>query len=218
MERNSLETREEVSKLCSLTGNLQRMLDLGYSTLENDHGRKMMRETSFVKELVIPLFPLLKEKRNKEKSKAEPGDDQPTSKKIRELEIDIDHFLQASVNMINLTWAEKGKRNATWEVKEERRPIDRPIEGVIKLSEKPKAAIIKRVILCSRSVGPIIDKKLIKRRKEEEHENHMSIMRAAERETSRNVFQRFEGDSQPKNLSEVFRNYEVSEEVEDREA
>ncbi|KAM1104093.1 hypothetical protein ACFX19_012699 [Malus domestica] len=43
-------------------------------------------------------------------------------------------------------------------------------------------------------------------------------MRAVEEETSRNVFQRLGGDSQPKNLSEVFRNYEASEEVEDKEA
>ena len=46
----------------------------------------------------------------------------------------------------------------------------------------------------------------------------MNIMREVEKETSRNIFQRLGGDSQPKNLSEVFRNYEASEEVEDKEA
>ncbi|KAM1037578.1 hypothetical protein ACFX2C_032382 [Malus domestica] len=36
--------------------------------------------------------------------------------------------------------------------------------------------------------------------------------------TSRNVFQRLGGDSEPKNLYEIFRNHETSEEVEDKEA
>ena len=49
-----------------------------------------------------------------------------------------------------------------------------PTEGAIKLSEKPKAAIIKGVVLCSQcqceyelevpATGAIIDQKLIKRR------------------------------------------------------
>lgn len=43
-------------------------------------------------------------------------------------------------------------------------------------------------------------------------------MRAAEKVTSRNIFQRFGGDSEPKGLSEVFRNYEAFEEIEDKEA
>ncbi|KAM2602285.1 hypothetical protein TB1_039703 [Malus domestica] len=46
----------------------------------------------------------------------------------------------------------------------------------------------------------------------------MNIMWAAEKETSINVFQRLGGDSQPKNLLEIFRNYEDSEEVEDKES
>ena len=36
MEKISLETRGEVSRLCSLTGNLQRRLDLEYFTPENN--------------------------------------------------------------------------------------------------------------------------------------------------------------------------------------
>ena len=63
----------------------------------------------------------------------------------------------------------------------------------------------------------IIDQELIKRRVKKEHRNRMNILRAAEKETLRNVFQKLGGDSQPKNLSEVFRNYEASEEVEDTE-
>ena len=43
-------------------------------------------------------------------------------------------------------------------------------------------------------------------------------MRAAEKETSKNVFQRLGGDSELKGLFEVFRNHEVSEEVEDKKA
>ncbi|KAB2615325.1 hypothetical protein D8674_021913 [Pyrus ussuriensis x Pyrus communis] len=46
---------------------------------------------------------------------------------------------------------------------------------------------------------------------EEEQEFCRNSMRAAEKETSWNLFQRLGGDSQSKNLSEVFRNYEASE-------
>ncbi|KAM2658160.1 hypothetical protein EV1_013462 [Malus domestica] len=43
-------------------------------------------------------------------------------------------------------------------------------------------------------------------------------MRAVKKETSRKVFQRLEGDFEPKNLSEVFKDHEALEEVEDKEA
>ncbi|KAB2627100.1 receptor-like protein 12 [Pyrus ussuriensis x Pyrus communis] len=213
MEKNSLQMKEEINKLCSLIGNLQRRLDLEYSTPENDRVRGMMREASPVEEPMIPLFPFLEEKRNKGKNKEEsPGVVRVRNKAIIKRThdntmIDIDNFRQTPINMINLTWAEKGNGKATWEVKVERRPIDRPTEGAINLPKKPKATIIKGVML-----------QLIKRRNEEEHENNMSIMRAAERETSRNIFQRLKGYSQPKNLSEKFRNYEGSEKVKDKEA
>ena len=164
------------------------MRDLEYSTLENDHTSKMTSRASPVEESIIPLFPVIEENRgvvkNTEESKASP-------------------FIQAPVNMINRTWAEKGKRRATWEVKAERMPSDRPTKGAIKLPEKPKAAIIKGVVLCSQcqcecerevpAARAIIDQELIKRRVEEEHRNRVNILWAVERETSRNVFQRLGG-------------------------
>ena len=62
------------------------------------------------------------------------------------------------------------------------RPIDRPTEGTIIFPEKPKAVIIKGVVLCSRchceyelevpTAGAILDRELIKRKEREEHEHH----------------------------------------------
>ncbi|KAM2816866.1 hypothetical protein COP1_041054 [Malus domestica] len=69
MENITLETRGKVSKLYSLTGSLQRRLDLEYSTPKNGYAREVMREASPEKELVIPLFHLLEEKRDKGKNK-----------------------------------------------------------------------------------------------------------------------------------------------------
>ncbi|KAB2595290.1 hypothetical protein D8674_030740 [Pyrus ussuriensis x Pyrus communis] len=112
--------------------------------------------------------------------------------------VDTDHFPE--INMINLTWAEKWKGKATWEVKAEMSKC----QCECKL-EVPAARAI-------------IDQELIRRREKERLEARISIMRIAKKETSRNVFQRLENDSQPKGLSEVFRNYEASEKVEDREA
>ncbi|KAM2230780.1 hypothetical protein ACFXTH_014954 [Malus domestica] len=142
--------------------------------------------------------------------------------------VDTDPLLEVPINMINLTWAEKGKGQATWEVKAERRQVDSSIEGTIKLPEKPKATIVKRLVLCSKcqcecelevtSLGVIIDQEFIRRNEKEEQEARRSIMQTVEKETSRNVFQGLGRDSQPKGLSEVFRDYEVFEEVEDREA
>ncbi|KAM1787191.1 hypothetical protein ACFX15_036671 [Malus domestica] len=65
MENITLENREEVSRPCSLTRSLQRRLDLEYSTPKNGYTREMMREESPEKEPVIPLFPLLEEKKDK---------------------------------------------------------------------------------------------------------------------------------------------------------
>ena len=42
-------------------------------------------------------------------------------------------------------------------------------------------------------------------------------MRAAEKGNFQECIQRLSGDSEPKGLSEVFRNYKVSEEAEDNE-
>ncbi|KAM1426467.1 hypothetical protein ACFXTO_019146 [Malus domestica] len=66
MERNSVQTKEEVNRLCSLIRNLQRRLDLEYSTPENDHAKETMREASSMGKPVIPMFPLLEGKRKEE--------------------------------------------------------------------------------------------------------------------------------------------------------
>ncbi|KAM2507671.1 hypothetical protein ACFX1W_029966 [Malus domestica] len=97
--------------------------------------------------------------------------------------VNANSFLQAPINMINLTWKEKGKEKATWEVKAERLQVDRPTE----------VAIIKWVVLCNKcqcecelevpAVRAILDQKLIKRREREKQESRRSIMGAAEKET-----------------------------------
>ncbi|KAM2861181.1 hypothetical protein COP2_026393 [Malus domestica] len=135
-------------------------------------------------------------------------------------------FSEVPVNMINLAWAEKGKGKAARET-EERRPADKLAEGVIELSEHPKAVIIKGMVMCSRCqceceleippAGVLIDHELI-RKKEEERKAREKVRWVTEKDTSRNVFQRLGGDSQPRPLSEVFQNYEASEEAEDKEA
>ncbi|KAM2728833.1 hypothetical protein EV1_000281 [Malus domestica] len=67
--------------------------------------------------------------------------------------------------------------------------------------------------------GILIDHELIRRKEEDERKKvHEKTKQATRRDTSRNVFQRLGGDSQPKSLSEVFRNHEASEEAEDMEA
>ncbi|KAM1134811.1 hypothetical protein ACFX19_044598 [Malus domestica] len=43
MESITLETRGEVSRLCSLTGSLQRRLDMEFSTPKNGYAREMTR-------------------------------------------------------------------------------------------------------------------------------------------------------------------------------
>lgn len=62
----------------------------------------------------------------------------------------------------------------------------------------------------------IIDWELVRRREIEEQDARRNVIQATEKETSTNVFQRLEGDSKPKGLSKVFRNYEAYEEVEDK--
>ncbi|KAB2600538.1 receptor-like protein 12 [Pyrus ussuriensis x Pyrus communis] len=208
MEKITLETKGKVSRLCSLIGSLQRRLDLEYSTPKNGYAGEMMEEVSPEKEPVIPLFPLLEEKKDKGKKTRK---DLTLGKLLLEkpevnMMINTDPFPKAPINMINLTWAKKRKGKTTWEVKVERR----------QLLEKPKATIIKGLLEVPTSRA-IIDQKLIKKREIEEQEACRSIMRATENETSRNVFQRLGGDFEPKNLSEVFRNHKASKEVEDKE-
>ena len=182
----------------------------------------MTSKASPAEESVLPLFKTMKERENEEKPGAnqlllerEPklpdpllvdskGQCEPKTKwSLKELQASSTHFRQVLVNMINLTWADKGKGKATWEVKAERRPIDRPTKGVIKLPEKPKATIIKGVVLCSRchsecelevpTTGAILDRKLVKRKEKKEQERRMNIMWTNENETSQNVFQRLWG-------------------------
>ena len=66
------------------------------------------------------------------------------------------------------------------------------------MPDNPKVAIVKGVVLCNKfqcecelevlASGAIIDQELIRRNEIEEQEIRMSIIRAAEKETSRNVF------------------------------
>ena len=69
MKKISLETRGEVSSLCSLTRTLQRKLDLECSTPKDGYASEGVVETSPKKELVVPQFPLLEELKNKGKKK-----------------------------------------------------------------------------------------------------------------------------------------------------
>ncbi|KAM1022973.1 hypothetical protein ACFX13_044615 [Malus domestica] len=68
MERISLETKGEVTRLCTLIGNLQRRLDLEFSTPKGAQ-RSVMSQATARSEPVIPLFPLLEEKKDKGKEK-----------------------------------------------------------------------------------------------------------------------------------------------------
>ena len=203
--------------------------------------REPVKEVNSMKR---PILPLSKKEENKEEARIcqwllkEPelqnhlstnnGGQCEPEMLLRNSQTNAAFSLKVPLNMINLTWAEKGKWKATWELKAERRPTDRPTEGTLRIPEKPKATIVKGVVLCSKchseceleipAAGAIMDRELIRMREKEKKEKRISTMRARELETSRNVFQRLGGDSQPKNLSEVFRNYEASEEVEDKEA
>ncbi|KAM2778986.1 hypothetical protein COP1_014303 [Malus domestica] len=82
-----METRGKLSRLYYLTGSLQRRLDVEYSTPINGHAREVMREASLEKELVIPLFPLLEEKRDKGKNKEKSITSQPVLEEILEAEL-----------------------------------------------------------------------------------------------------------------------------------
>ena len=76
-----------MSRLCYLTGSLQRKLDLEYSTPKNGYNRETMRESSPEKKAVISLFPLLEEKKDKGKNKEESRVSQPILEKIQEVEL-----------------------------------------------------------------------------------------------------------------------------------
>ncbi|KAM1957961.1 hypothetical protein ACFX15_003415 [Malus domestica] len=100
---------------------------------------------------------------------------------------------------------------------------------MIKSPEYPKAAIIKWMVMSSKCqceceleippAGILIDYELIRRKEEYiRREAREKIKQATRKNTSRSVFQRLGGDSQPKALSEVFRNHEAFDEAEDMEA
>ncbi|KAM1285244.1 hypothetical protein ACFX2J_027833 [Malus domestica] len=136
-------------------------------------------------------------------------------------------FSEAPINMLNMTWAEKGKWRITRE--EEERLAQKPIERINKLPEYPKATIIKGMVMCSKcqreceleipSAGVLIDHELIRRKEEDaRREAREKNKQATKKDTSRSVFQCLGGESQPKALSEVFRNHEASDEAEKMEA
>ncbi|CAN6567998.1 unnamed protein product [Malus baccata var. baccata] len=60
-----------------------------------------------------------------------------------------DPFSEAPVNMISMAWAEKRKEKVTREIKDGRL-ADKSTKAVIRLTEHPKATIIKGMILCSK--------------------------------------------------------------------
>ncbi|KAM2917185.1 hypothetical protein FF1_046020 [Malus domestica] len=71
MERISLETKGEVSRLCMLTGNLQMRLDLEFSTPKGAQ-RSGISPVVIRSEPIIPLFPLLEEEKDRGKKKVIP--------------------------------------------------------------------------------------------------------------------------------------------------
>ncbi|KAM1234662.1 hypothetical protein ACFX2J_004214 [Malus domestica] len=68
IEMISLETKGEVSRLCTFTENLQTRLDLEFSTPKGAQGGVMSQATSG-SEPVIPLFPLFKEEKDRGKKR-----------------------------------------------------------------------------------------------------------------------------------------------------
>ncbi|KAM1375247.1 hypothetical protein ACFX2I_025704 [Malus domestica] len=85
MERISLETKGEVSRLCMLTGNLQRRLDLEFSTPKGAQGSGMS-PVVIRSEPIIPLFPLLEEEKDRGKKKVIPEGSQAVMESASEKE------------------------------------------------------------------------------------------------------------------------------------
>ncbi|KAM2884984.1 hypothetical protein COP2_012216 [Malus domestica] len=95
MEKISLETKGEVSRLCTLTGNLQRRLDLEFSTLRSAQGGVMSQATSR-SEPVLPLFPLFEEEKDRGKKKEVLEGGEPMIESV--LEKEFSSFLLLSFN------------------------------------------------------------------------------------------------------------------------
>ncbi|KAM1270131.1 hypothetical protein ACFX2I_002240 [Malus domestica] len=104
-----------------------------------------------------------------------------------------DPFSEAPINMISMAWVEKGKEKVTRE--EERRLVDKPIKKVVNLPEYPRAAIIKRRVLCSKCqceceleilpTEALMDHELIRRNEEQKRkEAQEKARRTAGRDTS----------------------------------
>ncbi|KAM2058725.1 hypothetical protein ACFX16_031271 [Malus domestica] len=85
MEMISLETKGEVSRFCILTGNLQRRLDLEFSTPKGAQGSGMSQVITR-NEPIVPLFPLLEEERDRGKKKVIPEGSQPAIEPVPEKE------------------------------------------------------------------------------------------------------------------------------------
>ncbi|KAB2630739.1 S2-RNase [Pyrus ussuriensis x Pyrus communis] len=121
--------------------------------------------------------------------------------------IDTDPFLEALINMINLNWVESGKGKVIFDGRGEIREARRPTEGN------------RRVVLCNicqcqcelevPASGAIIDWELVKMKGIEEQDAHLSNLQATEANK--------ENTKNPKNLSEVFRNFEASEKMKDKD-
>lgn len=61
--------------------------------------------------------------------------------------------------------------------------------------------------------GAIVDQELVKKKEKEEQDARRNVLHAIEirQEDTKNVFQRSGRDSEPKNLSKMFRDFEASE-------
>ncbi|KAM2432437.1 hypothetical protein ACFX1W_019640 [Malus domestica] len=85
MEKISLETKGEVSRLCTLTENLQRILDLEFSSSKGAQ-ESGMSQVTIRSEPVIPLFPLLEEEKDRGKKKVVLEGSQPVIEPVLEKE------------------------------------------------------------------------------------------------------------------------------------
>ncbi|KAM1285138.1 hypothetical protein ACFX2J_027740 [Malus domestica] len=85
MEMISLETKDEVSKLYTITSHLQRRLDLEFSTPRGEQGGVTSQTTSG-SALEIPLFPLFEEEKDGGKKKGILEGSQPITEPVLEKE------------------------------------------------------------------------------------------------------------------------------------
>ena len=149
MAKISLETKGGVSRLCSLTGNPQRRLDLEYSTQKMIMSEKWRAWPALWRSQLCLFFLWLRKRRVRWRTKKNPklvsrcwkkkpklpnallfslddsGQCGPKIKQLLEesqadIMVNASPFIHAPVNMINLTWEEKGKGKAIWEVKAEK--------------------------------------------------------------------------------------------------